>query len=165
MRWSWPGYAALTVPAALWTAALFAAPFAHAGGHDQAAILSRLFFSPVCHQDAARSFLLWDWPLNVCHRCTGIYIAFTLTLFVFPWLRRSGIFDSFSLPRLAIFIVPLLLDYLLDVAGVWHNSPSSRAISGIVAGTGLALFTLPAWMEFWTAWRNRSSLQTREVRE
>ncbi|MFZ1730517.1 MAG: DUF2085 domain-containing protein [Bacteroidota bacterium] len=164
MRWSWPGYTLLTALAALWTAALFAAPIAHSGGHDETAILSRLFFSPVCHQDVSRSFLLWNWPVSVCHRCTGIYLSFTFTLFVFPWLRGLRIFHSFSLPRLAIFMLPLLLDYMLDVAGVWQNSPSSRAISGFVAGTGLALFTMPAWLEFWTSWRSGSSLQSREVR-
>ncbi|MBE0642967.1 MAG: DUF2085 domain-containing protein [Bacteroidetes bacterium] len=165
MRWSWSGYVVLTTLAALWTAGLFAASAAHAGGYDEAAILTRLFYAPVCHQDIARSFSLWNWPLSVCHRCSGIYLSFTLTLFAFPMLRRWRLFDSFSLPRLAIFILPLLLDYVLDVLGVWQNSPSSRAISGLVAGAGLALFTLPAWMEFWTAWRDRSILQSGEVCE
>ena len=153
MRWSWSGYAVLTVLAVLWTAGLFAAPAAHAGGHDETAILTRFFYAPICHQDTARSFWIWHWPLSVCHRCSGIYVSFTFMLLLFPALRRNRLFVSFSLPRLAIFIFPLLLDYVLDVLGVWQNSPSSRAISGMAAGAGLALFTVPAWMEFWTAWR------------
>ncbi len=153
MRWSWSGYAVLTVLALLWTGGLFVAPVSHAAGHDETAVLTRLFYAPICHQDTARSFWLWNWPLSVCHRCSGIYAAFTVTLLLLPLMRRTRLFDSFSLPRLAIFILPLLLDYMLDVLGVWQNSPSSRAISGIAAGAGLALFTLPAWMEFWTAWR------------
>jgi uncharacterized membrane protein len=149
----------------LWTAGLLAAPVAHAGGCDETAILTRLFFSPICHQDVTRSFLLWNWPMSVCHRCTGIYLSFTIVVSVFPWLRRLRLFHSLSLRRLAILLLPLLLDYILDVAGVWRNSPSSRFVSGLVAGTGLALFTLPAWMEFWTEWRNRTTLKSREVRE
>ncbi len=165
MRWSWSGYAVLTALAAMWTAGTFAPPLAHWLGGDETAILARLFFSPVCHQDTARSFMLGEWPMGVCHRCTGIYLSFTLMLFVFPLLRRWRLFDSLSVPRLAIFTLPLLLDYVLDVLGFWRNSPASRSVSGIVAGAGLALFTLPAWLEFWTAWRGRNHPITHQVRE
>jgi uncharacterized membrane protein len=165
VRWSWSGYAVITVLAALWTAGLFISPIAHASGHDQTAILSRLFYTPICHQDVTRSFILWSWPLSVCHRCAGIYLSFTITLFVFPWLRRLQLFHSFSLPRLVIFMLPLLLDYVFDVAGFWQNSPSSRAISGLAAGTGLALFTVPAWMDAWSTLRSRFFFHSREVHE
>lgn len=126
-------------------------------------MLGRLFYSPVCHQDPARSFLLWEWPLSACHRCTGIYVAFTLTVLLFPLLRRHSLFHSFSFRRLVIFLFPLLLDYILDVAGVWKNSGASRSLTGLVAGAGLALFTVPAWMEAWSFTRRGSSNQSREV--
>ena len=42
----------------LWTAGLFAAPFAHASGWDAGAMLGRLAYSPGCHQDPVRSLLL-----------------------------------------------------------------------------------------------------------
>jgi uncharacterized membrane protein len=163
MRWSWSGYALLAALSLLWTAGLFAAPFAHGAGWDEGAILGRMFYSPVCHQDSARSLLLWGWPLSACHRCTGIYLSFTAMLLVFPFLRGLRFFDSFSFRRLAILMLPLLLDYMLDVMGVWQNSPLSRSISGIAAGAGLALFTVPAWMEFWKFPRGGRILQTREV--
>lgn len=163
MRWSWSGYAVLTTLAVLWTAGLFAASAAHGAHWDEAAILTRWFYSPVCHQDTARSFMLWDWPMSVCHRCSGIYVSFTAVLLLFPLLRGLRIFDSFSFRRLAILMLPLLLDYMLDVLGVWQNSPLSRSLSGLVAGAALALFTMPAWMEFWLQWRGDSILQTREV--
>lgn len=159
-RWSWLAYAVLAGMALLWTAGLLAAPAAHAAGMDAWAMLGRLFYSPVCHQDPARSFLFWDWPLSACHRCSGIYAGFTLTVLLFPLLRRHGMFASFSFRRLVIFLFPLLLDYALDVAGVWNNSGASRSMTGLAAGAGLALFTVPAWMEAWSYRRCGSSNQS-----
>lgn len=147
----------------LWTAGLFFAPAAHGAGWDVGAIVGRYFYSPVCHQDATRSFLLWDWPVSACHRCSGIYTGFTVTALLFPLLRRRRIFHSFSSRRLAIFMLPMLLDYALDVAGVWQNSGASRAFSGLAAGAGLALFTFPAWMQLWPLRRRVPSDHSREV--
>lgn len=130
---------------------MFLAPVMHAAGNDGAALLSRLFYAPVCHQDTARSFFLFGWPLSVCHRCSSIYVSFTAVVLLFPLLRRARVFRSLALSGLAIFIVPMILDYALDVLGVWHNSPLSRGISGMIAGAGLAVFTVPAWMELWPA--------------
>lgn len=95
--------------------------------------------------------------MSVCQRCSSIYAAFTLTVLFFPLLRYTRFFHSLALPRLAIFILPMLLDYLLDVAGAWNNSPVSRAISGGIAGAGLACFVVPAWMELWTSRKRRYS--------
>lgn len=155
MRWSWPTYALLAAPAVLWSAGLFAASLAQQGGWDGLAFASRLFYSPVCHQDVARSFLIGGWPMNVCHRCSGIYLSFTVTLLLLPPFRGRRWWHSVSVRRLAIFVLPLLLDYALDVLGVWRNSAMSRLLSGTVAGAGLALFVLPAWMELWTSRRRR----------
>lgn len=165
MRWSRPAYLIFLAAALLWTGGFFLAPLLHAGGHDEIAIFGRLFYAPVCHQDAARSFYLEGWPLSVCHRCSSIYIAFTAVLAAYPWLRRFTFFVSLPLSRLAIFIVPMLLDYMLDVAGVWTNGALSRSISGAVAGAGLAVFTVPAWMELWTARSRHHHDDHREVAE
>ena len=150
MPWSRAGYIVLLGIALLWTVGIAAAPLLHQGGCGREAVFARWFFSPICHQDVARSFALFDWPLSVCQRCSAIYSAFTLTVLAFPWLRRLRFFHTLALPRLAIFILPMLLDYMLDVAGVWNNSPVSRAVSGSIAGAGLACFVVPAWMELWT---------------
>jgi uncharacterized membrane protein len=163
MRWSRAGYLTLLAASLLWTGGFFAAPLLHGSGHDDIAIFSRLFYAPVCHQDAARSFMLLDWPLSVCHRCSSIYLAFTVVLLAYPLLRRRHFFVSLPLSRLAIFMLPMLLDYVLDVLGVWNNGALSRALSGSIAGAGLAVFTIPAWMEAWTARRHHHDEDHREV--
>ena len=157
MRWSSRGYVVLLILALAWTAGLFLAPLLHHIGNDAAAILGRVFYTPICHQDEARSFFLFGWPLSVCHRCSAIYVSFTAVVLLFPLIRRARIFHSLALPGLAIFIVPMILDYVLDVFGVWNNSALSRGMSGMIAGAGLAVFVVPAWMELWPANRRRVS--------
>jgi uncharacterized membrane protein len=163
MRWSAGGYLLLLLAALLWSGGFFTAPLLHAAGHDELAIFSRMFYAPVCHQEAARSYALFDWPLSVCHRCSAIYLSFTAVLLFYPALRRFSFFHSLPLSRLAIFILPMVLDYVLDVLGLWSNGAMSRTISGIVAGSGLAVFTIPAWMEVWTQRKRHHNSDHREV--
>lgn len=157
MRWSSRGYAVLLIISLGWTAGIFLSPFLHHLGSDTAAIFGRVFYTPICHQDEARSFFLFGWPLSVCHRCASIYVAFTVVVLLFPVIRRARIFHSLALPGLAVFIVPMILDYVFDVLGIWSNSALSRGISGMIAGAGLAVFTVPAWMELWPGTRSRIS--------
>lgn len=157
MRWSSRGYAVLLILSLGWTGGIFLSPFLHHLGNDTAAIFGRIFHAPICHQDEARSFFLFGWPLSVCHRCSAIYGGFTVVVLLFPLIRHARIFHSLALPGLTIFIVPMLLDYVLDVFGVWSNSALTRGISGMMAGAGLAVFIVPAWMELWPAKRRRIS--------
>jgi hypothetical protein len=57
----------------------------------------------------------------------------------------------------------MVLDYALDVLGVWSNGAMSRTISGAIAGSGLAVFTVPAWMELWTQRKRHPKSDHREV--
>lgn len=59
----------------------------------------------------------------------------------------------------------MLLDYVLDVLGMWNNGAISRSVSGSIAGAGLALFTIPAWMEAWTARKRHHDEEYTEVAE
>ncbi len=164
MTWSSAGYTVLLVAALLWTAGILASPILVHADRPVAGIGARLVYSQVCHQDAARSHRLFGFPLGVCNRCSGIYFAFTATVLVFPLLRRTRTAASFSVRRSAIFILPMFLDYMLDVAGVWSNFPLSRTLSGAVGGIGLALFTVPAWMEAWKQLFVRDEQIQRETR-
>ncbi|MCZ7556721.1 MAG: DUF2085 domain-containing protein [Bacteroidia bacterium] len=143
------GYGVLLVASLLWTVGTVAAPILHHHHADTSALAARLFYAPVCHQDAPRSQHLFGYPISVCHRCGGIYLAFTLTVALFPFFRGRFRAASFSPVRGAIFIVPMFLDYMLDVAGVWTNDALTRTVTGFIGGSGLALFVVPAWTEAW----------------
>lgn len=108
--------------------------------------IDRLFFSPICHQDAARSFVLSGKLLPVCQRCFGIYFSFWLVVLVYPLFFRKKSKDV-SFPLLIVFLLPMVLDYGCDVAGIWKNDAYSRGISGAIAGVGLGLMIPRAWIQ------------------
>ncbi|MDH7515840.1 MAG: DUF2085 domain-containing protein [Bacteroidota bacterium] len=127
--------------AVLWCASFAAASVLSAlHAHPAAVAAARLFFAPVCHQDPARSFMLFGVPLSVCNRCAGVYIAFTLTFLSFPLVERFSGRVNLSACAFGALLLPMLLDYALDVAGVFSNSAMTRAGSGALAGVGLAIF-------------------------
>ncbi len=117
-------------------------------GSGEAGFLARLFFSPVCHQEVARSFSLWSKPLAVCARCTGIYAGFTLAVLAYPAVRSRRL-PPLQLPGLAAFLALTALDYAGTVLGIWENTMLSRSLTGLVAGLGLGLFLTPAWITLW----------------
>jgi len=132
------------LPVAIVTVAVapLAAPFL-AASHPMAALLIRSFFSRLCHQDPARSFMVEGSPVAVCVRCLGIYCGVALG----AWLRLGRKFA-------ARLLAAALLINLLDVASGalhWHgNLPLVRLLLGLLLGLGagavlfLPLGNLPA---------------------
>jgi uncharacterized membrane protein len=108
-----------------------------AATHPVATLLIRSFFSRVCHQDPARSFMIEGSPVAVCVRCLGIYLGTAMgALFR---LRRT--------PAAGLLAVALLLN-LFDAAAAmlhWHgNLPYARFGLGLLLGlgAGVVLFSL-----------------------
>jgi uncharacterized membrane protein len=95
-----------------------------------------LLFSNVCHQMPDRSFIFAGFPFAVCHRCSGIYLGLMLgALFKNPFLDHStGIRRIWVLAS----TVPLIIDVLLPVAGLWTGSAASRFLTGLLFGTMLS---------------------------
>jgi uncharacterized membrane protein len=100
-----------------------------AGSHPLATLLIRSFYSRLCHQDAARSFVVAGSPVAVCVRCLGIYCGVVGGLFL-----RTG--KSVAARLLA---GALLLNLLDVIAGMihWHGSqPGPRFLLGLLLGMG-----------------------------
>jgi uncharacterized membrane protein len=124
-----------TVLAAIWGGLclwILAAPVLQAHGHSAAALLAYFPFSFICHQIPGRSFSVLQYPFAVCHRCFGIYAGLLLGS-IFSISYRSL---SWRTRRLAIVAaaLPLLLDTLLPLAGLWTNTWWSRSCTGILLG-------------------------------
>jgi uncharacterized membrane protein len=126
-------------PLSLAVLALALAPLAApllAATHPVATLLIRGFFSRVCHQDPARSFMIEGSPVAVCVRCLGIYLGAAMGALL--RLRRT--------PAAGLLVVALLLN-LFDVAAAmlhWHgNLPNARFGLGLLIGmgTGAVLFS------------------------
>jgi uncharacterized membrane protein len=120
--------------------ALAVAPLAApllAAGHPMASLLIRSFFSRLCHQDPARSFVLEGAPVAVCVRCLGVYCGAAVATLL--CMRKT--------PATHVLAVALLLN-LLDVAAGWMhwhgNLPMPRFFLGLLLGTGAgSLILLP----------------------
>ena len=69
MNWSPAGYTTLLLISLLWTAGIVASPLLSHYEKPVAGMGVRLLYSRICHQDAARSHHIFNWPLSVCHRC------------------------------------------------------------------------------------------------
>ena len=92
-------------------------------------------FSHVCHQLPARSMHIEGVSVAVCHRCLGAYAGFVLGGVLF-----AGLKGWWPVPvrktayLLAAAVVPGVLDWSGDVAGLWTNTPTSRMITGAIFG-------------------------------
>jgi uncharacterized membrane protein len=96
-------------------------------------------FDPVCHQLPERSFHLWHEPFAVCHRCTGLYLGFTLGIALWPSFPGAAA-RLLARPRaILLFAAPLAIDALLIA-----NTAASRFVTGLVASFPVALFALAA---------------------
>ena len=98
-----------------------------AATHPLTALVIRSFFSRLCHQDPARSFVIGGSPVAVCARCLGIYCGVALGT-----LLRLG-----KVSTIRLLAVAMLLN-LLDVgSGMlhWHgNMPVTRFWLGLLLG-------------------------------
>jgi len=124
-------------PAAVWGGiclAILLAPLLEAAGRHAAAGLLYQLFAPVCHQDPGRSFALGGHPWAACHRCAGIYFG----LFFLSWLPPEAFMRPRMQARRRVWVVagalPLMFDSLLDLAGIWPNTASSRFLTGLIFG-------------------------------
>jgi uncharacterized membrane protein len=87
------------------------------------------FFSRICHQDPARSWQVWGKPLAVCIRCTSIYFAFTVSL----WLGLRANQRWLRISFLVMICEVVIARTLFDAAVL-------RSISGVLLGLSAAPF-------------------------
>ena len=93
-----------------------------------------LFFSQLCHQDPARSFVLSGTTLPVCARCLAFYLGGFAGIAGYPLLgsrwRQGRHIKRFLIASLCL----LVLDVGLDLAGIRDNTFFSRSVTGAVFG-------------------------------
>ena len=97
--------------------------------HPLAAWMVRSFFSRLCHQRAARSFIVAGSPVAVCVRCLGIYLGAALGAML-RWKRSTVI---------RCLAVAVLLNGLeVSLAAITSNGdwPAARFLLGLLLGAG-----------------------------
>lgn len=102
----------------------------------------RLPFRLICHGWAERCLTLFDVPMPICARCTGIYIGLLAGLLAFaavPWLSER-VMRWVSLAA----VMPLAVDGLTQLARLRTSTNPLRMGTGLVAGFAFGLWILSA---------------------
>jgi uncharacterized membrane protein len=148
MRFARLTYAVILSGTAAWCALIVLAPAAaSSGGFAPYGGLLYAFFSPLCHQIDARSFHLFGGPLAVCGRCSAVYFGFLAGTIAFPFVRnllrgaRPGSIFLF------IAAAPMILDVILEAAGLHESSNALRAVTGAWFGILLPFLIIPGAVE------------------
>ena len=126
---------------------ILVAPVAAASGHSEVAHGIYGAFAIFCHQLPERSYFIDGHKFAVCSRCTGIYGGFALTLLLYPLIRSLK--NPIPPPRswLLLAVVPLAIDFSVNFFGFWHNTHTSRLLTGAVLGSAVVFYLMPALIE------------------
>jgi len=99
-------------------------------------------FAPLCHQLPGRSPSLDGTQLAVCDRCFGIYAGVLSGVVTAGWAQ--GVWGRLRrIDHLVLLgsLLPLVVDWIGPVLGLWSNGPISRAATGLLFGVVAASFT------------------------
>ncbi len=98
-------------------------------------------FSPVCHQMTVRSPHLGGVQLALCDRCVGIYLGLVIGVATVGWgqplWRSLGTYGRYVLLG---SLVPMGVDWIGPILGLWGNGVVSRATTGMIFGVIAASF-------------------------
>ena len=98
-------------------------------------------FAPVCHQIPVRSPFLGGVQIAICDRCAGIYLGLVLGVATVWGGHRlwqwAGRYDRYLLLG---SLVPMGVDWIGPLFGLWPNVPTSRALTGLIFGLVAASF-------------------------
>ncbi len=88
-----------------------------------------------CHQRPERSFFVKGYQMPVCARCEGELIG-TLISLIAIWFIRP------TFPVLAILMVPMVLDGLIQALTKYESTNWRRLVTGILFGFGAGMLVL-----------------------
>lgn len=101
----------------------------------------------LCHQSPARSFFSGGVQVPVCARDTGIYMGFVLSLVLLAILARgsrpSGAPRRLVLAVVVVFVGIMAWDGVSSYAGWRSTGNDLRLLTGLFAGSGLAVVVFP----------------------
>jgi len=102
-------------------------------------------FSGVCHQLPARSPHVDGVSLAVCFRCYGIYWGFPVAAVLYPAIHRMlGAVDRRAPLVLALSLVPIGIDWSLEMVGLVPGSATLRTVTGLLFGVTAGYFLVVA---------------------
>jgi uncharacterized membrane protein len=156
---------------ALWAGLPFLAPVLAHSAHPRAAQLLYWLFQPLCHQMPERSFFLfggrWTYSYEqlsqllggvavpqrwigqagigfkaaVCERDVAVYGFALLAGLVFALVRRR--LKPLPLKAFGLLILPMAIDGLGQLVGLWTSTWLSRIITGALFGVSCVWLAFP----------------------
>jgi len=113
-------------------------------------------FSPVCHQIPARSPVLGGTQIAVCDRCVGIYLGLVVGVVAVGVLHRLWkAMEGYDRYVVLGSLLPMGIDWVGPILGLWQNGPISRALTGLLFGLVAASFVADRLL-----WRSRKANKT-----
>lgn len=104
---------------------------------------ARRCFGPVCHQWPGRSPQIAGVPIAVCDRCIGIYLGLVAGVAATGWGRYPwGVLGTYGRYLLLGSLVPLGLNWIGPVLGLWGSGPVGRALTGLIFGGVAASYVM-----------------------
>lgn len=102
----------------------------------------RVLFRIMCHGKVERSLTLFDVPMPICARCTGIYLGLLagIALFRLIPLLRERVVRAVAM----VAVVPLAIDGLTQLTGLRESTNELRIATGVIAGLAFGLWVLSA---------------------
>jgi len=93
----------------------------------------------LCHQKADRSFFINGNQMPFCSRCTAIWLGLAIGLGIMVFLKIK--LDSKLIILILISLIPIGVDGLGQLIGLWESSNITRVITGILIGivSGIAI--------------------------
>jgi uncharacterized membrane protein len=133
----------------LWCGAILLTPVAaqYGGIAGASAEVSYRVFGHVCHQWDSHSFHIAGRKLPVCIRCSMIYLSFLVGSLIAVLSNAKKLFSKNAKYVLLAVLSPLLLDVILNMAGIHQSTTLSRIVSGAIAGTGFSLVLAPVCID------------------
>lgn len=135
---------------ALWCLLILLAPFLLSLGgigSDISFFVYKLF-SPVCHQEEARSFNIFGHSLGVCSRCSILYLGFLIGTIIYPFIKKISDVKLPSIWYLVIASGLMIVDVSLDLSDLYKNNFITRSITGAILGFVLAFYIIPGMINF-----------------
>ena len=124
----------------LWLVGIFVTPILATSNWSWGQKISAFmyfFYKPVCHQISERSFLLNGHTLAVCVRCFSFYLGGLLVTSIY--IFKDKIY-MWTITSYIFFVLPALLDFLLEKIDFYTNIGGLRLLTGLLLG--IAFFQL-----------------------
>lgn len=104
-------------------------------------------FSFICHQQPSRSFFLFEYKFAVCARCTGIYLGALIAVIIYSLFKEIDETKTPSKWPLIISLIPIGIDGLGQLIGLWESNNFLRLITGFIFGFVVLFYLLPVYNE------------------